>query len=421
MNSAGKALANLTAWLATMRQVGGYGGPVPHWWGSSYRYAGPAMDWRYEGLLAGFAELWRRTGQPQWRQLLVVAATDVVSAQREDGSLLASQFEANPGSLGTPHEAACAAGLLTAARALDRPDWVAAAGRILDNLVANLWDGEGFTDRPHVPGRVPNKLATLAEALLLYVEATGSEQYVPLAEAALRDVLRLQVKRPAVPAGAVHQQAGRHGGGDGRFFPYYNARVVAGLVTAARVLGVSRYQSAAEAIGEFLAHIEDPDGSFPQVVYEGWKQAPTPRWVAGTADILRAFYLVGRPPSASAIRRVWDGQLTSGGFRSAEGFGGTQGALASALLPDYRDVTPAVGWSDKVLRWMAETQDIPAILPSVTVTPVVLDVLVRGRPARWRETAESFTLVRPDASGRQLYRWQKRLPWAAGDWEVLAG
>lgn len=419
MNSPGQALANLTAWLATMRQAGGYGGPVPHWWGSSYRYAGPAMDWRYEGLLTGFAELWRRTGQTQWRDLLVAAATDVLTAQREDGSLLASQFEANPQRLGTPHEAACAVGLLTAARALEHPDWVPAAGRILDNLVAHLWDGEGFTDRPRVPGRVPNKLATLAEALLLYVEATGREQYVPLAEAALGDVLRLQVHAPADLAGAVHQQGGWRGGGDGRFFPYYNARVVPGLVTAARVLGVSRYRSAAEAIGEFLANIQGPDGSFPQVVYRGGHRQATPRWVAGAADILRALHQVGQPANEAAVRRVWEGQLTSGGFRTGEGFGSS--GLGSAPAPDYRDVTPAVGWSDKVLRWMAETQDIPLVLPSASVAPVVLDVVVRGRLARWRETSESFTLVRRDASAHELYRWHKRLPWAAGDWEVLAG
>lgn len=416
MSATGQVVANLDAWLATMRQTGGYGGPVPHWWESGFRYAGPGIDWRYEGVLAGYATLYRRTGSPHWQQRLALAAADVVAAQRPDGSLRASQFEANPGSLGTPHEAAAAAGLLAAHRVWPHPAWVGAAGRILDNQVVQLWDPatQGFNDRPHQFGRVPNKLATLAEACLLYAAATGEGRYLAYAAAALADVLRLQVSaRGRAESGAVHQQ-GTAGGGDRRFFPFYNARIVPGLLLAANMLGGDCYRTAAERIGEFLSRVQNPDGSYPQVVYAGGARAAGPRWIAGAAEILRAQTLLGRTVPAAVQQRLLAGQLPTGGFRTAEGFWGGAGV-------DFRDVTPAVGWNDKVLRWLADSGPIPTAPPPPTVRPATVLVTVRGRPAIWRETPEVLTMVSGAADREVWYTWSKHEPWASGVWEVLAG
>lgn len=416
MNTMGQVVANLDAWLATMRQTGGYGGPVPHWWESCFRYAGPGMDWRYEGILAGYSTLYRRTGAAHWQHRLALAAGDVLAAQRPDGSLAASRFEANPGSLGTPHEAAAAAGLLAAHRVWPHPAWVAAAGRILDNQVVQLWDPatQGFNDRPHQFGRVPNKLATLAEACLLYAAGTGDARYLAYAAAALADVLRLQVNALGRPeSGAVHQQAAA-GGGDRRFFPFYNARIVPGLLLAAEMLGGDRYRTAAQRIGEFLSRVQNPDGSYPQVLYAGGARAEGPRWIAGAAEVLRAQTLLGRTVPAVVQHRLLAGQLPTGGFRTGEGFSGASGV-------DFRDVTPAVGWNDKVLRWLAESAAVPAAPPPPTVRPASVLVTVRGRPAIWRETPEAITMVSGTADRALWYRWNKREPWASGVWEVLAG
>lgn len=417
MSAETQGLANLDAWLATMRQAGGYGGPVPHWWESCFRYVGPGIDWRYEGLLAGYATLYARTQAPRWQQRLGQAAADVLAAQRPDGSLLASRFEGNPGTLGTPHEAAAAAGLLAAHRVWPHPAWRDAAGRVLDNLVAQLWDpvAGGFNDRPHHFGRVPNKLATLADALLQYAEAVGSERHAAWAAAALADVLRLQVReRGRQESGAVHQMEGP-GGGDRRFFPYYNARIVPALLLGAEVLGHADYREAAEHIGDFLTRVQALDGGFPQVVYAGGAQALTPRWIAGSADILRALALLDRPVPPAARQRLLAGQLPTGGFRTAEGFG-----IRSAV-PDFRDVTPAVGWNDKVLRWLAEAVPVGGGLPSPHVGPATVPVTVRGRAAVWREPPEAMTVESGRGDRGIWYQWRKRDPWATGIWEVLAG
>ena len=47
----GSAVANLDAWLDTMRSPDGYGGPVAHWWQNCLQFTGAGLDWRYEGII----------------------------------------------------------------------------------------------------------------------------------------------------------------------------------------------------------------------------------------------------------------------------------------------------------------------------------------------------------------------------------
>ena len=180
------------------------------------------------------------------------------------------------------------------------------------------------------------------------------------------------------------------------------------------MLGEDRYRTAAQRIGEFLSRVQNPDGSYPQVVYAGGARAEGPRWLAGTAEVLRAQMLLGRTVPAVVQHRLLAGQLPTGGFRTGEGFSGASGV-------DFRDVTPAVGWNDKVLRWLAESGVVPAAPPPPTVRPASMLVTVRGRPAIWRETSEAITMVSGGADRALWYRWNKREPWASGVWEVLAG
>ena len=62
------AVLKLDHWLDTMRQPGGYGGPISHWWESSLIYCGPMVDWRYEGILCGYVQLFRKFREPRWLQ-----------------------------------------------------------------------------------------------------------------------------------------------------------------------------------------------------------------------------------------------------------------------------------------------------------------------------------------------------------------
>lgn len=416
-------LVNLDAWLETMYQqasasVGyaGYGGPVAHWWQNRFRYAGAGFDWRYEGLLIAYAELYAKTQAQCWLERLERASADVMRAQLPNGHYPASRFEINPGTVGTPHEAAATLGLITASPYVaDSHAALAAAKANLDALIAALWDdaSAGFNDRPGVLSRVPNKLATLAQALLAYVQHSGDESYLPYAQAALDDVLRFQLGSGRW-RGAVHQYADASLQGDGRFFPYYNARCVPPLCLAAKMLSAPRYAEAAMAIMDFLQATMHEDGSWDQIIYASGALASWPRWLAGSADILLAFVASERALPELSLRRLLSYQLASGAFPTAQGFAQQIRQRPAAALLNHRDVLPVVGWNDKVLRLLATLlpsgQARKQKLPSAHVHVVDMDIMIAGRPGRFYEDAERMLMLR---GSEAVYRWNKTDVWAA--------
>jgi hypothetical protein len=407
-----QAISNLHRWFQTMRQRGGYGGPVAHWWQSRYQYTGPGLDWRYEGILQGYALLSERTGDESWNQAAQTAADDLITGQQPDGAYRASQFEINPGVLGTPHEAGATLGLLTALPHLPRPgEALGTAGRNLDNIILRLWDREsgGFNDLPGVRSRVPNKLATLALALMALAEVSGQSDYLAYARSALDDVLRYQAKG-GVTDGGVHQYDPGHGSGDNRFFPFYNARCVPALVRGADVLRDTRYTEAAERIVRFLAGTMHQDGSWPQIVYRSGARAEWPRWIAGTADIILAIHAVGAPVPSAALERLLAGRLAPGGFATAQGFASQIVQWTPSGYPDARDVTPVVGWNDKVFRLFCRLLPPGAAIPSPDVGNAEIRVLVGPRTATYRETDEHMTITGDD--GTTFFGWTKTEPWS---------
>ena len=408
------AIARLDHWLQSMRQPGGYAGPVSHYWQNRLLYAGPGLDWRYEGLLVGYTELHARTGEERWRERVRLAAEDLAAGQTPDGHYRASRFEINPGTLGTPHEAAASLGLLHSLPLLQGPErFLQVARRNLGALCAALWDGQGFNDHRTVPGRVPNKLATLAQALLLlagHERAAGHEDAAEGATtqacSALDDVLRFQER-----GGEVHQYAtGAAGasGGDGRYFPYYNARCVEPLLLGQAALGDGRYGQAADLILERLSGWQNPDGSWPQVVYRGGRRAEYPRWFAGSADLLWAYHVADRPLPGHALERLLGSQLENGAFPTGEGFAAQVSQKPAAADP--RDLLGVVGWNDKVLRLLAHLLPAGAPLPEVEVGEVERPVLWQGRPATFQDRADLVRVVGQD--GRVLYRWNRSEVWA---------
>ncbi|NJK78804.1 MAG: hypothetical protein HC914_02390 [Chloroflexaceae bacterium] len=194
----------LDAWLDTMRGPMGYGGPVAHWWFNTLLYTGAGIDWRYEGIIIGYLNLYHQTSAHHWLSKARRAADDVVRAQQRDGRFAYSTFELNPATGGTPHEAACALALLHLAAVLQQHgDSQAryyqdiATRNLYLQAIARYWDDQtrSFRDAPGVPSFVPNKAATLAEALLLLARLT-SDEWLALTYAlpTLDAILALQVR-----------------------------------------------------------------------------------------------------------------------------------------------------------------------------------------------------------------------------------
>lgn len=392
-----QALANLEAWLETLRQPSGYGGPVCHWWQNRLRYTGPGHDWRYEGILVGYRNLWQKTGEARFREKLNRAANDLLEGQLPDGRYPASRFELNPGTLGTPHEAAATLGLLLVLPGLDDPARaLAAAKRNLDNLIAQLYlpSENAYSDR------VPNKLATLAQALVAYGEVSGEERYLDYAKKALDQALRYQVQEGPL-AGATHQYGPAATRGDGRFFPYYQSRCIPPLVEGARLLGDPRYLEAARQIFGFIERTREPDGGWPMILYTQAERIRRPRWIAANADVLLAYRALGEPLPKRVLERLLEAQLPSGGFPTAEGFGGEK--------PAPHDLIPVAGWNDKVFRLLAELLPKPAALPAPRVGLTEVEVWVGNTPAWLCENNEALMI---QTRSEVLYAWRKDEPWA---------
>jgi hypothetical protein len=414
------AVARLDAWLDTMRGPDGYGGPVVHWWRQSMLYTGAGLDWRYEGIIGGYLALWERSGERRWLAKARRAGDDLVRGQVQNGNFAASGFEINPATAGTPHEAACDAALLALASALrdiGDPNWEqyaqAAERNVYGFLVAQLWDADAnaFRDDPRAATFVPNKAATICDALLLLAELRGDallvERYV---RPTLDRLLEHQVRGQGRLDGAIAQNSfGRRQ--VEKYIPIYIARCIPALVRCYGWTGDERYLTAAMRAMAFIARWMDEDGTLPTVVYPGGRTTRFPSWIAPLGDVLRAGKLLrpyGFDASLGACeRRLLAGQDASGGIRTAHGFAAQTGGRPKDM-PDVRDLLHVAGWCDKAFRYLASRAGM--VLPQASSLSVERACSFRGAQLWLRETPERLVVQHGE---RVVYEWRKGAPWAS--------
>ncbi|HEY0734050.1 MAG TPA: hypothetical protein VGD69_04020 [Herpetosiphonaceae bacterium] len=412
-----RAVSALAAWLETMRGPGGYGGPVAHWWQQSLIYTGAALDWRYEGIIAGYVLLWQRTGKDCWLLQARRAGDDLVRGQQLDGHYPASAFEINPATAGTPHEAACDVGLLLLAQALQKAGhdgwqrYAATAERNLSKFyVEQMWNEttQSFNDSPRVSSFVPNKAATASEAMFLLAEISGDDVWAErYAIPNLDRILAHQVRDGGRLDGAIAQNSFGRQLVD-KYFPIYIARCVPVLLRGYRWTGDERYLDGALRAMQFIARWIDADGSCATVVYANGRANRAPSWIAPLGDVLRAAdeaRPLGFDADLSAVRqRLLAGQDASGGIQTATGFAAQAGGRAPKI-PDVRDVLHVAGWCDKAFRYLAAHAG--AQLPETGGT-FEIDCVFQGATLHLTETIEQLEIR--DRRG-VCYRWRKGEAW----------
>lgn len=417
------AVLRLDAWLETMRGPGGYGGPVVHWWQDNLLYTGPGLDWRYEGIILGYLNLYQATADDRWLQKARRAGEDLLQGQLPSGNFRCSRFEANPGTGGTPHEAACDMALLALAHTLQaRGD--PEGQMFLDAARRNLWgyilpvlwdeDARRFRNLPEDPTFVPNKVATIAEALMAWAGLTGEEEVINrYVFPSLDAILEAQVRAPdSLLDGAIEQGVLRTKT-SGRYFPFYVARCIPALLRGYERTGREAYRDAAFRAMAFILRFRFPDGSFPQVVYRNGRINRHPRWVAGVGDILRAMEEVRRygmdvspEPTRSWLLR---GLHLHGGIATAYGFGFIE-THSSLRSPDFRDLLSVCGWADKAFRYLTGMlRKGNRFLPLYAPSEVEMDCVFQGQRCLYRETP---TLLEVRGERGWHYQWVKGTPWA---------
>ena len=386
-------------------------------------FCGPARDWRYEGIIAGYLNLARATGELRWVEKACRAGDDLVGGQGEDGHYQHSGFESNPGTAGTPHEAAADIGLLLLAQYLrehNMPNWeryLRTAQRNLQGyIIGRLWhaDEGRFWDDERQSTFVPNKASTIVEVLCLLTELTGDAEYVErYVRPSVDAVLALQVRDGSEVRGGIAQNV-IEGTVVQSYLPYYNARCVPALLAAHKIFGVQRYLDAAVKVMEFVHRFRQEDGSFPQTVFPNGAIHRYPRWIAATGDILRADDLL-RPfgydaPDQSTQAWLLSGMLASGGCRTAAGFAGQVSQRLEPGLPDFRDVLPCTGWADKAFRYL--TAHVSAAPEGQASETCSIPCTFRGRAGEYKERDEEISLV---VDGKSAYHWHKGDEWASID------
>ena len=357
-----EVLKKIDFWFESMRTAIGYGGPVVHWWDDCLFFTGVGLDWRYEGIIIGYLNLWMATGEEKWLLKAKRAGNDLAKGQLPSGNYLNACFELNPNTAGTPHEAAADLGLLNLACALKDigdPDWRGYFTTAEKNLVRfyfeKLWNEQDhcFYDAPGVPSFVANKSATLVQALSLFGQASGKHEIIEkYIISSLNKILSFQVQEGSL-AGGIYQNS-LYGKRIASCFPYYIARCIPGLVLGYQQLGDQKFLEAALAAGQFILNHRYSDGSFPQVVYPAGRVNKYPQWVAPVGDILIALDLL-RPygfeyNSNPSLSWMMSGQYSDGSFQTAVGFGK---ARFPARKYDPRDEIACVGWVDKAFRYLS--------------------------------------------------------------------
>jgi hypothetical protein len=418
-----QGVSNLSAWLEGMRGPDGYGGPVMHWWESNFLVTGAGFDWRYEGLIDGYRELYLRSNQPEHLRLAVQAAQDLLPQQLPDGRFRRSSFQFGPVAGGTPHEAALDVALLKLAGTLrqegDAPAeklamaMTQAATRNLEGYwTGQLWDGQGFRDQPYKSVYVPNKHATLLEALLEAQLQTGAE-YSEYISACVQVILGSQVQ-PGPQTGLRAGGTVHLGIGPSRLaIPIYTARTMNGLLSWYDVQPDAGLRRALEAAARFLMKLTRPEG-VAWGVYGSGRLALNPVMIAGAGDVLRfllrvqerdLFDVSGGVQALTGL--LLSSQLPSGGLPTAHGFGGK--GLSHPNIqkaPDLRDVLPVVGWSDKAFRALVLALPMGVRLPIASTRPYHVPVSWRGQQGVFQETTTHFVM----SGGPYRYRWTKGRP-----------
>ncbi len=403
MSSVSWAVSQNLAWLETMKQPGGYAGPVTHYWSDSLTYAGPGIDWRYEGLIPAFISLYRKTNQVVYQSRAIECGDFILRAQRDDGSFLNSSFEANPSFeySGTPHEAAVCIALFKLANFLREEkmpfqSYEKAALKNIENIqLTQFWNEKLKTflqfQKSRLPQKnnilVPNKIATTCEALLHAYDATRKKTYLQTALRASKSILSYQDN--GAWKGGIFQSDTRD-----KIIPFYTARCIPVLVNFFERTNEEKYLEAALSAGTYVKNSQRADGlfSFGENMNE---TVSGPFFIAGAGDIGRALQSLS-PYTKISLTPIMDALLASqrknGAFPTKE---------ESKELPSWKDRLGVVGWNDKTLRFLSENMsekdlDEGSEIPSTDE---------KCREGIFHETGELISVV--DSHGNEKYYWNK--------------
>ncbi len=411
---AADAIARFEAWLDTVTGDAGYGGPVIAPRTTAAAYCGPGFDWRYEGLLDGYAALYRSTGESRYLDWIARDIEAIAAAQLRNGSFRNSYFEFNPFEGGMPHEPAMLAAACRARRCLleARRSVPAGLDSMLDRyvngyLLMQLWNKllQTFNDWPTSEFQffTPHAVAAALELLLEYGEISGEQEKLEhYVAGAAQSLLNVQIAGGPLAGGLPPSSRNADS-----VSPFLAARCLPALHAVHAATGNAACKSALDKLAEFTLQHLDEDGAPPRMRFKDRPPMRFPLVFGAMASTLASLARVNLLEGAlleKALPRLLGQQMESGAFCTAEGFGCRKRLRGT---PDWRDVMPVCGWQDKVYALLARHHE--GGLPQQSAGEEKTPVRVRRRKATFIENQSSMRIE--DAKGAVLYHWEKKTHW----------
>ncbi len=377
------AVAKNLAWLESMHQPEGYAGPVVHYWQDCFHYIGPSMNWCYEGLIAAYITLYKKTQDRTFLSLTYRTGNELVNNQMPNGTFFNSHFENNPSLArgGTPHDTAAALGLACLAEFFEEQkkpyeQYLIAAKKSLDEYhIKRLYDAKTglffqyIYDQQHL--HIPNKIATLLQLMMLIDKLTGKRQYTQYLERNAEYIIEMQDND--LMNGGIYQTEKRD-----RIITFYTARCVPALLAMYELTKKKKYLNAAKKAGAFIKRMRAEEGGYNfgyMLTSQGWKLFKYPIFVAGSGDITRALLLLEGKTKIVKEDVAWLGnhQLPSGGIMTSEGMNlKDKHNQEHKEKSSWRDVIPVVGWNDKALRLFSDMIPAKCSLQAIDSKPYTI-------------------------------------------------
>lgn len=409
-----RAAAGLESWFETVHGEDGYRGPSIGLRDTGIAFCGAGYDWRYEGLLDGFCQMYWATRDTAYLDAAERSLVHIQSAQLLNGAFRNSYFEYNPMEGGMPHEPAMLAAVCRTLRCLTAAGKTLPAGveamvyrYVHHHLLKQLWNKklQTFNDWPTSEFQYysPASAAAVIELLLEVADRTGEwntlEHYVT---GAADSLLHAQIKTGPLAGGMPPSSRG-----DAGVSPFLAARCLPALAAVAKKLNNDVYRVAATSLEEFLRRQSALPGGWPKMVFADRPPMHAPVFTGAIAGILTAMHRAERLTGddlKNPLEFILAQQTASGAFRTAAGFGQWR---KPSPIPDWRDVLPVCGWQDKIFALLACLH--PGERASFTPAEVVQEVRIQHRSGAFREDAQSIRIEL--RGGQPLFHWNKNQKW----------
>ncbi|MEM6821022.1 MAG: hypothetical protein AAF558_03615 [Verrucomicrobiota bacterium] len=404
------ALALQFNWFKTIHTVGGYSGPVVSFRSNSLRFTGPGNDWRLEGLIKGSIELFKKTQNFEWLDIIERDVTGFLSAQRNDGTFENSYFEWNPFEGGMPHEPAVLAVCLQANQVLEQYDRSITGleeivQRYLDDvLTERLWNKSmGFVRDWEISDFQYTNAASCAamlELINVLAEINGDRRrYSYFADALAQTLVGLQIEGGYLDGAVV--SSNRRGAGAS---PFLASRCLRALRLHANLVKSSSISEAADRLKTFLVRQALPEGGFKRMLWTWRPHSINPIVTGASAQVLTALLEDGfNDDPFYKLQENWllSLQLPTGAFRNAIGHGQLTPNVDKS---EWRDWIPSAGWQDKIFYFLALRG---ASSPSNEWASKEWETRTRVKGA-WGEYIENPEEIKVLRKGVLFYHWKKR-------------